>query len=167
MFRDPLILAVDPGVKSGLAFFGLPEREPARLLRHVQVGGGVEGFLEYIDGPHRTWPSDVSAIVCEDFHDDGRTPNPDLTPLEFKGALQSLQYFYRPMLEDVFDLVFRLNAQGKLQMKDHVLRRGGYHPRRGEVGEGHSRDAIRVGLSYIVNVLNHRPTQLKLFPKED
>ena len=157
------ILALDPGLDTGVALFEVFDGldVPASLIRHFTIGGGVDGLID-------AWPLPGRIVVCEAFHDDGRTEYPETEPLEIIGALKAFR-----KAEDwaevprPFDLVTRLNVQGKLQMKNDVLRRGGYHPKHGEVGDGHSRDAIRVGLSYIVNVLNHRPTQLALFPKED
>lgn len=150
------VLGIDPGGTTGLARLWLPDDAPADVVSMQEVAGGVEGFIEWLES--RGWGLN-SRTVCESFVLDGRTPKPDLNAVEIIGILKYVVASGK--------LVFQTNTQGKHLMTNEVLKRAGYYPKRGEVKGGHSTDALRHALNYVVKTLKHKPTIEKLFPKEE
>ena len=161
------VLAIDPGESTGLAFFSTKPDEPATLQWHGQVDGGLRGFA---DEAHLIFYKNhdrIDHVVIEGFELDGRTMRPNIMAREIIGFVKGIVAYQE--WETGFGPKFgkQTNTQGKAEMTDAVLKRTGYHPKRGEVKGGHSRDAIRHGLTYIAHTLRHEPTRLLLFPKED
>lgn len=158
------VLGIDPGLTTGVALLEIPDNAPARADLLDEISGGTEGFLTWWSGSLRGYEHDQ--VVCESFALDGRTPKPDLTPVEIIGALKVL--CLPPSHKETHRrLRFQTNTQGKHLMTNEVLKRAGYYPKRWEVKGGHSTDALRHALTYVVKTLKHRPTIELLFPKEE
>jgi hypothetical protein len=133
----------------------VPDDKPAEITSLEEVSGGIYGFIAWM----WTQPQGLSRnTVCEAFNLDGRTPKPDLTPVEIIGALK---YAVPPE-----NLHFQTNTQGKHLMTNEVLKRAGYYPERGKVGGGHAVDSLRHALTYVVKTLKHKPTISRLYPQE-
>lgn len=49
------ILAIDPGLRTGIALTRFEDDEPAELVASWDVPGGVDGFIEWLDA---TWDAD-------------------------------------------------------------------------------------------------------------
>lgn len=162
--RVTYVLGIDPGGTTGIVLLEMPYDAPAQVKFLGEVPEGLDGFLNWWDDSLRGYEHDQ--VVCESFELDGRTPKPDLTPKEIIGALKVL---CRPPRhkETTRRLVFQTNTQGKHLMTNEVLKRAGYYPKRGEVKGGHSTDALRHALTYVVKTLKHKPTIELLFPKEE
>lgn len=155
------VLGVDPGGTTGLCLLRVPEHRPAEVMELLEVPDGTEGFIARWWGMH-DWPHH---IVCEAFNLDGRTPKPDLTPVEIIGVLKGW-HGGSDGNYSVGKLTFQTNTQGKHLMTNDVLKRAGYYPERGKVGGGHACDALRHSLTYVVKTLKHKPTIQKLYPQE-
>lgn len=82
------LLALDPGRTTGMSIWEYDTETPLTYIGHGQIGGGVDGFLEYFY-PVNELPRKWDVIVSESFVLDGRTPNPDVTPLKIEGVLES------------------------------------------------------------------------------
>lgn len=82
------LLALDPGKTTGWSIWKYDHETPATCTMYGQVEGGVEGYYEMF----YKFAADI--IVAESFVLDGRTPNPDITPLRIEGVLyaQSRQF---------------------------------------------------------------------------
>jgi len=165
---DHYVLGVDPGKMTGVALLkenygtGLP----FSVVLLDEIEGGVEGFIDWAE---ENLDDLADYVVCEKFELDGRTPKPDLTPKEIIGALKVFQRadaFFQ-LGHKHWALECQTNTQGKHLMTNEVLKRAGYYPKRGEVKGGHSTDALRHALTYVVKTLKHKPTLELLFPKEE
>lgn len=86
------IIAVDPGVSTGIAMGQLGSNTPLRITGQYQVGGGLTGFLSFFEDNRREFRS--SAVVAEKF-----TPRSgggfshtlkSVEPLRIEGALIAL-----------------------------------------------------------------------------
>lgn len=151
------VLGVDPGGTTGVCLLEVPDDAPAQVAFLQEIAGGTQGFVEW-------WSTYADIVVCESFALDGRTPKPDLTPVEIIGALKAFE-----VCNDwcSWDLVFQTNTQGKSLLPNAILKRAGYYPERGQVKGGHGVDALRHALTYICKQLKHAPTINKLYPREE
>lgn len=149
------VVGIDPGQTTGVCHLYVPDDGPAEILEMEEYEGGVIGLSR------KLWLHTLNAdtIVCEAFNLDGRTPKPDLAPVEIIGWLK--------VWGGDRHVIFQTNTQGKHLMTNEVLKRAGYYPKRGEVRGGHGVDSMRHALNYVVKTLKHRPTSEKLFPKEE
>ena len=139
------LLALDPGKTTGMSIWGYDTETPLTLIGSGQIEGGVEGFLEYLyptDGKFMIW----DVIVSESFVLDGRTPNPDVTPLHIEGILESHAH--------------RTNCQLRFQrnnFKKHVdndkLKEFGFYVK----GKPHAMDSMRHALAW-AKTSYHAPT---------
>lgn len=82
------LLALDPGKTTGVSIWQFDDVTPLTHIAHHQCEGGLEGLLRFLMPHEKVAPFDV--IVTESFRLDGRTPNPDTTPLKIEGALEVL-----------------------------------------------------------------------------
>jgi hypothetical protein len=153
------VLGIDPGGTTGLCLLRVPDGGRAIVVYLREIPGGTRGIIEHW---HQMldWPK---YVVYESFALDGRTPKPDLTPVEIIGVLKSFEYAQAGRTQ----FTAQPNVQGKSLMTNDVLKRAGYYPERGLVKGGHGVDAMRHALTYVVKNLKHRPTIEHLFPKGD
>ena len=80
-----MLLAIDPGKTTGWSIWSFEKEKPLKLIELGQTEGGVDGYLSsWWD--RNTW---CEVIVSEQFVLDGRTPNPDITPLKIEGVLMA------------------------------------------------------------------------------
>ena len=145
-----LILGIDPGGKTGVAVYNIRTLE---VDYRDEVSGGTEGFAAWFK---ESKAEQFEDIVCESFQLDDRTAKPDLTPVEIIGHLKSLDAVTK----------FQTPAQAKSLITNAVLKRAGLYPPYGQVKGGHSTDALRHALYYVVTTLKHRPTLELLWPRD-
>lgn len=146
-----LILACDPGKASGLVLYSLTEQRPVIM---EQSEGGVLGFTERFKFLYGWWKP--AFVVCESFQ--LRSSNKfvaDLSPVECIGWLKGQRYAVE----------YVTPSQHKTLVKDKTLnplmKAGNF-----KVGEGHTRDALRIAVWFAAKKLNHRPTLELLKPRD-
>lgn len=139
------MLALDPGKTTGWSFWEYGETTPATCLKHGQVEDGLDGYLEHID------KMEADIIVAEQFILDGRTPNPDVTPLKIEGALASYSHGLN------VPLVLQRN-NFKKHVSNELLKEHGLYWK----GEPHAMDSARHALAYL-KTQHHYPTLEKYF----
>lgn len=146
----PKILALDPGKTTGASLWSYTDEEPITNLWHRQITDGTQGFIKFI-----TELETPDIVVAEQFVLDGRTPYPDVTPLQIEGAL--LIYYNKP--ETL--IVFQQN-NFKAHAKNDVLKAHDLYWK----GEPHAMDSARHALAYM-KTQRHIPTLLKYFLNEE
>lgn len=148
------LLALDPGKTTGMSIWQYDVETPLQLVGYGQIEGGVDGFLEYLypsDGRYMIW----DVIVSESFVLDGRTPNPDVTPLKIEGILESHAHRTRCQLR------FQRN-NFKAHVSDPLLGKYGFYV----PGMGHANDSMRHALAW-AKTSYHRPTLDAYFKVEE
>lgn len=131
------ILAIDPGVRSGVALLDVPNDKTPVLLMHDEVYGGLSGF-------HEWWQRrpDYDVLVVEDYIVRRGVPG-NVEPLRIIGYLHP----YAPVLQ--------APAGRKQAVSDDVLKRlGMYLP--GEPNRN-AREAVRHGVWWLKKH-HHLPT---------
>ncbi|WP_217182683.1 hypothetical protein [Streptomyces sp. AC495_CC817] len=145
------LLAVDPGVSTGWSVWTYDAVTPLRVIEHGTVKNGLRGFLDWFDSP----AGDLDEIVAEDFILDGRTAQPDTTPLEILGALEALVW------PTCVPLIRQRNFM-KAHAPDPLLKEKGlWWP-----GAGHDRDSARHALA-LLKTRRHAPTLAWLYGRKD
>lgn len=138
-----LLLALDPGKTTGASWWHYDEKMPIKLLKYEQIKGGLDGFInELIGKPENAY----NLIVCESFKLDGRTPNPDVTPLQIEGVLSYCSKFYGT------PLVYQANNM-KVHATDEFMKAHGFWFK----GAPHATDSARHAIAYMKRI-KHRPT---------
>lgn len=144
------LLSLDPGGTTGLSVWEYNSVDPLQLVFQAQVSGGLEGFLEWLY-PFDSKPLEFDIIVSESFRLDGRTPNPDVTPLRIEGALTLHQHNTgTPVFLQANNMKAHVDND---RLKAHDL----YFP-----GKHHAMDSIRHALAYMKRT-RHLPTLEKYF----
>ena len=142
-----MLLALDPGKTTGWSIWSFEKEKPLKLIDLGQTEGGVDGYLsQWWD--KKTW---CEVIVSEQFVLDGRTPNPDITPLKIEGVLMAYVKQFGGKL------VFQRNNFKKHVSNDMLKQHELYHP-----GKPHAMDSIRHALAW-GKVTHHMPTLQKYF----
>lgn len=139
------LLALDPGKTTGMSIWMYDAETPLELAGYGQIEGGVEGFLEYLyptNGKFMVW----DVIVSESFVLDGRTPNPDVTPLHIEGILES--HAHRTNCQ----LRFQRNSFKK-HVDDAKLKELDFYVK----GKPHAMDSMRHALAWAKTSM-HLPT---------
>jgi hypothetical protein len=143
------IVAVDPGLASGLAYFSFEDGD-LQLLHSAELN-----WHELGDWCESHFPQLGSrlAVVCERFVIGKKTTTNTQAPwsLECNGMMQWLAYKH-----GAGDFVLQKVSEAKLTFSNERLHHLGYWHRG---GDGHARDAIRHGLLW---ALNHRWRDEKL-----
>lgn len=140
-------ISFDPGGTTGWCIFEWTEDTPLTVLEHGMVPGSLEGFVTWVKvalNPKvsEKWPYGFDVVVSESFVLDGRTPNPDVTPLRIEGVLA-----YR------FGNVVLQRNYYKVHANDKFLKAQGIWWK----GPGHDRDALRHAYAYL-KTNGHIPT---------
>lgn len=145
------VLAIDPGLKSGVSLFNADTQE---IELSLILPDGIHGFLQ--------WPEffdlEYDVLVVESFELEEGSHGIDLTPVEIIAYLKSLG----------MPIVWQRRMQrGKDKLiTDAVLKRAGLYPPRGSVKEGHQVAALQHALAYLVRQ-RHLPTLRLLHPPEE
>ena len=113
------------------------------FLRHEEIKGGLEGLINELI---TISPSIYNLIVCESFKLDGRTPNPDVTPLQIEGVLSYCSKFYG------IPVVYQANNM-KAHATDDFLKKHDLWFK----GAPHATDSARHAIAYMKRI-KHRPT---------
>ena len=138
------LVAYDPGETTGYSWWGYDVDVPLYILSAGQINGGLEGFLKHA-------PLEADIVVCESFILDGRTPNPNLTPLKIEGALEALKE------RTGYELHFQRN-NFKKHVSDQLLKRYDlWMP-----SYPHAMDSMRHALAYMKTSM-HMPTLKQYF----
>lgn len=134
------ILALDPGKTTGWSYWEYDDETPAQCIVWGQTINGVQGYIE----EHFDKTPDL--IVSEQFVLDGRTPNPDITPLQIEGVILAQANVHN--LQVVFQRNnFKKHVDNEL-LKKHRL----YW-----AGNQHAMDSSRHALAYLKTTM-HMPT---------
>jgi hypothetical protein len=149
-----IVLGLDPGGKTGVCHYNTEFPRPA----FFEVEGSTKGFIEWWkkDNANPFGLTQAGTIVVESFKLDGRTAQPDLTPVEIKGFLDGTGKV----------TAYQSPSQAKSLITNTILKRAGLYPRRGQVKGGHAVDALRHILYYLVVTLKHRETIELLWPRD-
>jgi hypothetical protein len=148
------LLALDPGKTTGMSIWMYDAETPLELAGYGQIEGGVEGFLEYLYPQDRRYmPWDV--IVSESFVLDGRTPNPDITPLKIEGILEAHAHRTGTLVR------FQRN-NFKAHVDNDKLKEFGFYVK----GKPHAMDSMRHALAW-AKTSYHRPTLDAYFKVEE
>ena len=113
------------------------------FLRHEEIKGGLEGLINELISKS---PNLYNLIVCESFKLDGRTPNPDVTPLQIEGVLSYCSKFYG------IPVVYQANNM-KGHATDDFLKKHDLWFK----GAPHATDSARHAIAYMKRI-KHRPT---------
>lgn len=143
-----VILAVDPGKKSGIASFTYVKGEDPEI---VESG---EHLMEDYDFPilntlrnARLFEAEVS-IVCERFTINAQTVKNSQAPFSLE-QIGILKYLVRSEGFDIDKIIFQSPSDAKRMFPNEALKKLGYWHRG---GEGHALDAIRHGLLHAVKL---------------
>lgn len=140
------LLALDPGKTTGASLWKYSDTEPLECTWRGQILHGVEGFIKHIiDHPK------PDIVVAEQFVLDGRTPNPDVTPLQIEGAI--LTYY-----DTELTLVAFQRNNFKKHVSNELLKAHDLYWK----GEPHAMDSARHALAFM-KVNKHMPTLKKYF----
>jgi len=141
-----IILAVDPGKKSGIASFTYNKGEAPEL-----VDSGEYMFEDY----HvpilntlrnaRIFEAEI-AVVCERFTINAQTVKNSQAPYSLE-QIGILKYLVNSEGLDIDKIVFQSPSDAKRMFPNDALKKLGYWHRG---GEGHALDAMRHGLLYAV-----------------
>lgn len=145
------VLAVDPGLLSGVAIFDFITPETLTLSYSGELPWNELGELaEREIAAHKT----SMAVVCERFTITAKTAQNSQAPwsLECIGMLQWLAYKH-----DAGDFTLQAVNEAKNMFPNDRLKTLDYWHRG---GEGHARDAIRHGLLYSLTQLGWRDPRL-------
>lgn len=146
------VLAIDPGLASGIALFDSEWGDTDGLLI---VEGGLKGFQDYWESFGYKITRDV--LVVESFELEQSEHTVDTTPVKIIGYLESLNI---PIVWQ------RRMERGKNKIcSDAVLKRAGLYPKRGEVGAKHQVEALRHALTFLIQKKDRKTIEL-LHPKD-
>jgi hypothetical protein len=138
------LIAFDPGKTTGVSLWQYDSDTPLSLVGSGQIEGGVDGFIEYFYPKGMFLPWDV--IVSESFVLDGRTPNPDVTPLKIEGILEAHAHRTGALVRFQRNN-FKAHVDNDLLKKFEL-----YKP-----GQPHAMDSMRHALAYM-KVSRHAAT---------
>lgn len=141
------ILCLDPGVSTGWAVFRLDAVTPLRLEDSGIIPNGLDGFVHWAYH-HPAMVEEFDTVVAELFILDGRTAQPDLTPLRIETAIMMIYGKWG----DGLPIAWQRNFM-KTHAPDALLKEKGLW----KPGPGHDRDAIRHGLAW-AKTSRHAPT---------
>lgn len=144
-----IVLGIDPGKVTGVCLYDT-DAPKSRQLWNVE--GGVEGLADWWCAAKPVFDE----LVIERFTLREGVHGVDLDPVEVIGWIKGA-IFTKP--------VWQNPADAKSLITNEKLKRAGLYPPRGEVGPGHSIDALRHVLTYLIGI-RHRPTIELLHPKD-
>jgi hypothetical protein len=140
-----ILLALDPGETTGATLWTFTETKPIALLSTFQIAEGILGFMKHAE------LDKTNIVVSEKFVLDGRTPNPNVTPLLIEGALIAQQKYYP------YKLTFQRN-NFKKHVSDDLLKENDLWA----AGYPHAMDSAKHALAYM-KTIRHMPTLRKYF----
>jgi hypothetical protein len=147
------VLAIDPGLKTGVALFDADAQQLRAM--HI-VPGGLPGLQDWWELHRQALEWDV--LVVESFELEEGTHGIDLTPV---GIIDWFKTLGIPIVWQ------RRNQRGKGKLISvPVLKRAGLYPKRGELKEGHQVAALQHALAYLVRQ-RHLPTIRLLHPPQE
>lgn len=139
------LLALDPGGCTGWSLWLYGDQSPLEHVDHGQIPGGVDGFVSWWRQSGISWDE----VVSESFVLDGRTPNPDITPLRIEGALAVL---WRQGVH------YQRNTAKMHLTNDQAKEFGVYWP-----GQQHAIDSARHAFARM-KAIRHMPSLLRYWP---
>ena len=154
------VLALDPGGTTGYALAAYSYDHPMYFVDGAQIPNGVQGLVDFLvkEFPLTNIYDSVRGlapdftIVSESFILDGRTKQPDLTPVRIEGALTAL------LGEGT--VTYQRNTFKSLVGDEGLKRLGFWLP-----GQRHQNDARLHALAWAK--LNHLPTAQAYWPEAE
>jgi len=177
--QTKFLIAIDPGMSSGIAMFQYGEHKAAELVESEQIPGGVANFYESEIMERTGWIyiSDMT-VICERFvplSEDGFSHTSDsLEPLRIEGMLigdgiMSADYTDKRWQRASCQLITGSGSDTtRKQASNALLKEYGMWVTGVDVGQPDADDAISAikhGIYYLKNVLKHRPTIEKFWPR--
>ena len=155
-------IGIDPGVTTGVAVFVLPgENEPAQLVENLQWGEPEKVWDKMLSLKHRYKVQGFKHIVfvIEQFDKRPGVVDPDFTP---KFIINDIERYLptEPRVYQTPSQAKNLVKPAKNGVADGLKRFGWY-----KVGMGHSNDASRHVITFLVEKVKHMPTILKGWPR--
>jgi hypothetical protein len=139
-----LLLALDPGGTTGWSTWFYDATTPLRHIEHGMIPGGKDGFIDWALRRR----GEFDEVVAESFALDGRTAQPDITPIRIETAIDLI--FGR--WGDGCPVYYQRNVM-KAHAPDSLLKRLDlWWP-----GEGHDRDSGRHAIAR-QKTARHAPT---------
>lgn len=143
------VLAVDPGMETGLVYAELGD-DSLTILDRLQVTGGLEGFVEHMERVGYQSP-----VVCEKFR---------VTPRVFRAAEVEALRIEGAVLALWTDVVFQYNdamliggrqgtRAGNKRAADDVLRKMGLWTTGSQIGRPDAND-VNAAMKHLVHYLN-------------
>lgn len=149
------VLAIDPGLKTGVALF---DADAQKIVVSLIIPNGLTGLWNWWDAVGHSFATSCDAIVVESFELEEGSHGIDLTPV---GIIDWLKALGIPIVWQ------RRMQRGKDKLISvPVLKRAGLYPKRGELKEGHQVAALQHALSYLVRQ-RHLPTIRLLHPPQE
>ena len=177
MSQTKFLIAIDPGISSGVATFSYTDTEPATLVAVEQLPFGVGGIGSLMDTLW-THTGTIDTVVCERFvplSEDGFSHTSDsLEPLRIEGALIDRWIMPADYADDRWQrascqLITGLGSDTtRKQASNALLKEHGMWVTGVDVGLPDADDAISAikhGIYYLKNTLRHRPTIEKFWPR--
>lgn len=142
-----LVLAVDPGKATGVAFFRLTDGEDPEVLftsepQPEQFASEIRNALSY----SQDFPDEQLIVVCERFVINAQTVRNSQAPYSLE-QIGVLKQCLRDVQIDENSIVWQTPADAKAMFPNPALKKVGYWHKG---GEGHALDAIRHGLLAMV-----------------
>jgi len=147
------ILAIDPGVKTGVAQYNT---DFPHLPYLEIVEGGLQGFQSWWEKNIDSGFISYDKLVVEDFTNREGVHGVDWTPLEIIHWLQATE-----QIDALQQPSFRKPGD---MLSDKALKRANLYPRRGTVGDKHQVEALRHALAYLI-AQRHIPTIALISPR--
>lgn len=147
------LLALDPGGSSGWSVWAYDATTPLRHIEHGTIPGGKDGFIDW--ALRRRGEFDI--VVSESFVLDGRTAQPDITPLRIETAIDMIFGQWGDGVPVIYQRNFMKN-----HAPDDLLKRLGLW----WSGAGHDRDSARHALAW-AKTTKHIPTLKWMYGRKE
>lgn len=157
-------MAVDPGMETGVVVLEFEGDTPARIVRRVQVTGGLDGLVPRL--PMRLDQRTVDHVVCEKFRTTPRVYRAaELEALRIEGLVKTSTYWAGVDLEWQYpdSMLLRGSVGSRSENKraaDDTLRDMGLWTTGSQVSRPNANDvnsAMKHAVAFLRKV-GHRPT---------
>lgn len=166
------LLSIDAGKSTGIALLSYSNTEPASLVAGWQFGNGVTGFLDWYYEVYAGDTLENSEKIAEKFqpinHSNYALTTDSVEPLRLEGSLITLglmpdytkeeKRWRRPADQYIFGGDSKAR---KKQMQHRWLKENGFYLTGKDLETPDAddyRSAAAHGISYLVKVLEHKPT---------
>lgn len=156
-----IVVAVDPGVTTGVAVFRFTENASERLA-YAQWGDPDYVWRKIRDTLvlyEEKYPDDEVVLVAEQFDQRPGVVRPDFTPKFINRDIENNITGFK-IVWQIPDMAKTLVSPARRGTSDALKRFGWYL-----VSNGHANDAQRHAIAYVVHNFKHMPTILRGWPK--